>query len=134
MSTVQSIRYAATTKILLSASFSFSRLNLAGNGPIASEISPTFEGKLSLLLFLFFDFVVFSRFSLFMMADLSSFGFCMGEILNDEDWLWMIEEQCEDFVRVMGVFGLWPTRVRVLVMKVEQGGSSSGCSMKVDVE
>ncbi|KAK8703825.1 hypothetical protein V6N13_047470 [Hibiscus sabdariffa] len=30
----------------------------------------------------------------FVMVDLSSFEFCRSEILNNEDWLWMVEEQC----------------------------------------
>ncbi|KAK8511981.1 hypothetical protein V6N12_074667 [Hibiscus sabdariffa] len=66
-----------------------------------------------------------------MMADLSSFGFLRSEILDDEELLWMVEEQW--WWLPLGL-RLWSVRVRVLVMKVEQGGSSSGCSMNLGVK
>ncbi|KAK8547344.1 hypothetical protein V6N13_098056 [Hibiscus sabdariffa] len=55
------------------------------------------------------------RLSFRIRTDLSSFGFCRSGILNDEDWLWMVEEQWGDGgVRVMAKKG------EVLVTKVTQ--------------
>ncbi|KAK8522354.1 hypothetical protein V6N12_056065 [Hibiscus sabdariffa] len=66
------------------------------------------------------------------MTDLSSFWFCRSEIFNDEDRF------VDGFgAMVMASFGIkvdWDDENDEFQIVKEQGGSSSGCSMKLGVE